>query len=70
MLKKHGRVRHHLILVGTSVHSIGDLARGLWHSDAGKRWMVPVAVFLCIVGLVFTLAASVEALAPFVYSIF
>jgi len=27
-------------------------------------------VFLCLTGLILTLAASVEALAPFVYSIF
>jgi hypothetical protein len=29
-----------------------------------------LAVFLCVLGLVLVLAASVEALAPFVYSIF
>jgi hypothetical protein len=32
--------------------------------------MVPLTIFLCLTGLVLTLAASVEALAPFVYSIF
>ena len=34
------------------------------------EWMVPLAVFLCLTGLILTLAASIEALAPFVYSIF
>jgi hypothetical protein len=46
------------------------LARGLWRSEAGKRWMIPLAVFLGVVGLVLTVAVSVEALAPFIYSIF
>jgi hypothetical protein len=32
--------------------------------------MLPLAVFLCVIGLVLVVAASVEALAPFVYSIF
>jgi hypothetical protein len=46
------------------------MARGMWRSDAGRRWLAPIAVFLCIVGLVLTVGGSVEALAPFVYSIF
>jgi uncharacterized RDD family membrane protein YckC len=70
MLKRHGRVRHHLILFASAGRSIGDLAGGLWHSEFGKRWMVPLAVFLCIIGLVLTVAGTVEALAPFIYSIF
>jgi hypothetical protein len=32
--------------------------------------MLPLAVFLCVMGLVLIIASSVEALAPFVYSIF
>ena len=35
-----------------------------------RRWMLPLVLFLCLTGLILTLAASVEALAPFVYSIF
>ena len=50
--------------------SIADLARGLWRSDSGKRWLVPLAVFLCLFGLVLILATTVEALAPFIYAIF
>jgi len=42
----------------------------LWQSGSGKRWLTPLAVFLCVTGLVLILAASVEALAPFIYSIF
>ena len=47
-----------------------EVARGLWHSDSGKRWLVPLAVFLCVFGLVLILATTVEALAPFIYAIF
>jgi hypothetical protein len=32
--------------------------------------MMPLAIFLCVTGFLLILAASVEALAPFVYSIF
>jgi hypothetical protein len=42
----------------------------MWRSDPAKRWMMPLAVFLCVIGIVLIVAASVEALAPFVYSIF
>jgi hypothetical protein len=50
--------------------AIGDLARGLWRSDSGKRWLLPLAVFLCLFGIVLILATTVEALAPFIYAIF
>jgi hypothetical protein len=59
-----------LIIFGSAGGAVSDLAQGMWKSDSGKRWLVPLAVFLCLTGLVLTLAASVEALAPFVYSIF
>jgi hypothetical protein len=42
----------------------------MWQSGPAKRWLLPLAVFLCVTGLVLVVAASVEALAPFVYSIF
>ena len=70
MLKKRGRIERSLVVLGSAGGSIADLARGMWRSGAGKRWLVPLAVFLCVIGLVLVLAASVEALAPFVYSIF
>jgi hypothetical protein len=50
--------------------SIADLARGIWRSDSGNRWLLPLAVFLCVFGLVLMLATTVEALAPFIYAIF
>jgi hypothetical protein len=70
MLKKRGAVQRKLIVLGSSFGSIAQLAGGLWQSDSGKRWLVPLAVFLAVSGIVLAIAASVEALAPFVYSIF
>jgi hypothetical protein len=70
MLKKRGKLRRGLIMFGSSTISIRELAQGLWRSESGKRWMAPLAVFLCVIGLVLTLVANVEALAPFIYSIF
>ncbi|TLY65324.1 MAG: hypothetical protein E6K45_03845 [Gammaproteobacteria bacterium] len=59
-----------MIVLANAGGSIADLARGMWRSGPAKRWLLPLAVFLCVLGLVLVLAASVEALAPFVYSIF
>jgi hypothetical protein len=70
MLKKRGAVQRKLIVLGSAFGSITQLAGGLWRSDSGKRWLVPLAVFLTVTGIVLAVAASVEALAPFVYSIF
>jgi hypothetical protein len=69
MIKRRGRIHHGAIILGSSAGSIAQLASGLWHSDSNKRWLVPLAVFLCVTGLVLIVAASVEALAPFIYSI-
>lgn len=70
MIRKPSPIRRRWIMLGSAAGSIGDLARGQWRSDAGKRWLVPLAVFLCIFGLVLILATTVEALAPFIYAIF
>ena len=70
MLKKRGAIQRKLIVLGSSFGSIAQLAGGLWRSDSGKRWLVPLAVFLCLFGLVLILATTVEALAPFIYAIF
>ena len=50
--------------------SIGNFVRGLWSSKNGTRWLMPLVVFLCLTGLAFVLAGSVEAIAPFIYTIF
>jgi len=70
MIKKRGAIRRRLIMIASAGGSIADLARGLWRNDSGKRWLLPLAVFLCIFGLVLVLATTVEALAPFIYAIF
>jgi hypothetical protein len=69
-VRKRGGIRRRLIMLGSVGGSIVDLARGLWSGDSGKRWLVPLAVFLCVFGLVLILATTVEALAPFIYAIF
>jgi Family of unknown function (DUF5989) len=70
LLRKRGAIQRKLIVLGSSYGSIAQLASGVWRSDSGKRWLVPLAVFLAVTGIVLAVAASVEALAPFVYSIF
>ena len=70
MIKKPGGIRRRLVMLGSAAGAIADLARGLWHSDTGNRWLIPLAVFLCLFGLVLILATTVEALAPFIYAIF
>ncbi len=69
MLKKRGRTRRGLIVFGSTFGSMTQLAQGLWQSDSNKRWLVPLAVFLCGMGLLLIVATTVEALAPFIYSI-
>jgi hypothetical protein len=70
VIKKRSGMRRRLIVLGSTAGSIADLARGLWRDGSGKRWLVPLAVFLCLFGLVLILATTVEALAPFIYAIF
>ena len=70
MIRKRGRLHRGAIVFASAGGSIAELARGLWHGGANKRWMVPLAVFLCLTGLLLILATTVEALAPFIYSIF
>jgi hypothetical protein len=69
VLKRRGRTRRGLILFGSTFGSMVQLAQGLWQSDSNKRWLAPLAVFLCMMGLLLIVATTVEALAPFIYSI-
>lgn len=69
-MKKRGRMQRQLIVFGSMGGSINDLARGLWSGGGSKRWIAPLAVFLCLTGGLLVLAAGVEALAPFIYAIF
>jgi hypothetical protein len=70
MIAKHGRIRRRLVMLASAGGATADLIRGLWHSDSGKRWLIPLAVFLCLFGLILIVATTVEALAPFIYAIF
>jgi hypothetical protein len=70
MIRKRGAMSRRAIMLADAPRSLADLVRGLWSRDSGKRWLVPLAVFLCLFGLVLILATTVEALAPFIYAIF
>ncbi len=70
MIEKRSGTRRRLIMLATTGSSIVELTRGMWRSESGKRWLVPLAVFLCLFGFVLILATTVEALAPFIYAIF
>jgi hypothetical protein len=70
VLKKRGRIQRGVIVLGSTAGSIAELARGMARRGSNRRWMIPLAVFLCLTGLLLILATSVEALAPFIYSIF
>jgi len=69
MIKKRGRMKRGLIVLGSTGGSIVQMTAGMWRSESHKRWLIPLAVFLCLTGLILVLATSVEALAPFIYSI-
>ena len=70
MIPKRGRFRRSLTVLGSAFGSTGELARGMWRGGRDKRLVMPLAIFLCLTGFLLILAASVEALAPFIYSIF
>jgi hypothetical protein len=70
MIRKRNRMAKRMIVLGSIFCSTGELLRELWHGDSTRRLMIPLVVFLCVLSFVLVLAASVEALAPFVYAIF
>jgi hypothetical protein len=70
MIKRRGKLTRTLLVLGSAFPTIADGARGLWRNDSGRKWLVPLVIFLCVTGLVLVVAAAVEALAPFVYAIF
>jgi hypothetical protein len=69
VIKKRGKIQRGAIVLGSTVGSTTELVQGLWRSGSEKRWLTPLAVFLCVSGVLLTLAVTVEALAPFIYSI-
>ena len=68
--KQRGGFHRRLIMVASAGGSITDLVRGLWRRESGKRWLIPLAVFLCMFGVILIFATAVEGLAPFIYAIF
>jgi uncharacterized protein DUF5989 len=70
MVTRPGGIRRRVIMLRSAGGSIADLVRGTWRSESGNRWLLPLAVFLCLFGLILILATTVEALAPFIYAIF
>ena len=70
MIPKRGRTHRQMIMLGSIFGAAGDLTAGLWRAGGTRRWMIPLAVFLCLTGILLILAVTVEALAPFIYPIF
>ena len=70
MIRKRGRFQRQMIVLGSLTGSASELAQGLWRDSSGKRWLIPLAIFLCMTGAILVVAVTVEALAPFVYAIF
>ena len=70
MIRRKSSLHRGLIVLASAGGSISDMIVGMWRGGSGKRWLVPLAVFLCVIGLLLVLAVSVEALAPFIYAIF
>jgi hypothetical protein len=57
-------------MLASTVPSTAAYVRGLWETPGGRRWLAPLIVFLCITGVMLILAATVEAVAPFIYTLF
>jgi len=70
MIKKRGKMRRGMVVFANAIPSIGEFAARLSQSEGGKKWLVPLVIFLCVTGLLLILAATVEALAPFIYAVF
>ena len=68
MIKTRGRTRRGLIVFGSTFGSMAELAHGLWRSESDKRYLTPLAIFLCVTGLLLIVGTVVEALAPFIYT--
>ena len=69
MIRRRSRTRRGFIVFASTFGSMAQLVHGLWHSNSDKRWLTPLAIFLCVTGLLLLVATTVEALAPFIYSI-
>ncbi len=70
MLKRRGKIVRGLFVLASAFPAIGDFVSGVWASRRDNKWIVPLAVFLCLTGLLLVVAGTVEVLAPFIYTIF
>jgi hypothetical protein len=70
MIKRKGKIRRGMIVLASAPASVIDFVKGMWRRGGKNRFLVPLIVFLCVTGLLLILATTVEALAPFIYSIF
>jgi hypothetical protein len=70
VIARRGKIRRGLVMLGTALPSIVEFVLQLWRNENGRRWLIPLVIFLCATGLLLIAAASVEALAPFIYAIF
>ena len=70
MRRRPGKLKRGLVMIGTALPSLFALPGAVYRSQQGKRWLVPLMVFLGLSGLLLILGGAVEALAPFVYAIF
>ena len=55
MIKKRGKMRRGMVVFANALPAIGEFAAGLWRSDSGKKWLIPLVVFLCVTGLLLIL---------------
>lgn len=70
MIRKRGKTRRALTMMLVAFPTTWEFIRDLWRSDHGKWFLIPLAIFLCLTGILLIFAGSVEALAPFIYAIF
>jgi len=70
MIRRRNKVQRGLAMIAAVPPSLAALVRGLGARGTGSWWLMPLALFLCLTGLLLLLAISVEALAPFIYAIF
>jgi Family of unknown function (DUF5989) len=70
MIRKRGRLMHGLIVASSIFPALLEMVAALWRRNPAARVLIPLVTLLFLGGLLLILAASVEALAPFIYTIF
>jgi hypothetical protein len=70
MIHKRSKLGHGMKVMASVPRTTLALVRGLADKKHGKRWLIPLVIFLCMTGALLILAGSVNAVAPFIYTIF